>query len=79
MPTVPKYMPSSCYPAVPLALQRTPGAARIDLGWRYLQSDDLSSAEREFSAALKQSPGLVPRPGRQCATWRSHAATTSAP
>jgi tetratricopeptide (TPR) repeat protein len=59
MPTVLKYA-EFVYPAVPLALQRTPGAARIDLGWRYLQSDDLISAEREFSAALKQSAALYP-------------------
>ncbi|HEY6361990.1 MAG TPA: tetratricopeptide repeat protein [Vicinamibacterales bacterium] len=59
LPTVPKYA-EFVYPAVPLALERTPGAARIDLGWRYLQNDDLNNAEREFSSALKQSPALYP-------------------
>ena len=30
----------------------------VDRGWRFLQNDDLMSAEREFAAALKREPEL---------------------
>ncbi len=59
LPTVLSH-PEFLFPAVPVALQRAPGADRIDLAWRYLQSDDLRSADREFAAALKRNPGLYP-------------------
>ncbi|HEY3160657.1 MAG TPA: tetratricopeptide repeat protein [Vicinamibacterales bacterium] len=59
-PTLPpglKY-PEFVYPAaVPAA---GPQAAAVDRGWRYLQNDDLRSAEREFAAALKAVPDHVP-------------------
>jgi tetratricopeptide (TPR) repeat protein len=48
------------YPAVPAALRQTPGAERVDAGWRYLQNDDLRAAEREFQAVLQRSPGFAP-------------------
>jgi tetratricopeptide (TPR) repeat protein len=48
------------YPVVPAALKQTPGADRVDAGWRYLQNDDLRSAEQEFAAALKRTPALYP-------------------
>src|SRR5919106_2396099 len=59
LPTVPMYA-DFLYPAVPQELRRTPGAERVDFGWRYLQNDDLRSAEREFAVALKRSPALYP-------------------
>ena len=59
LPAVLQY-PEFVYPAVPPALQRTPGAERIDLGWRYLQNDDLGNAAREFAAAARRAPGLYP-------------------
>jgi tetratricopeptide (TPR) repeat protein len=31
-------------------------AMAVDRGWRFLQNDDLSNAEREFAAALKSAP-----------------------
>ncbi|MFA5907338.1 MAG: tetratricopeptide repeat protein [Vicinamibacterales bacterium] len=34
--------------------------ARLDRGWQFLQLDDLRSAEREFSSALKQQPAFHP-------------------
>ena len=34
--------------------------ARIDRGWQYLQLDDFRSAEREFTAALKEQPSFPP-------------------
>lgn len=52
--------PEFMFPAVPAALSRAPGADRIDAGWRYLQSDDLRNASREFTAALKRNPSLYP-------------------
>ena len=55
--TAPKY-PDFVYPnAVPAA---APQAAAVERGWRFLQSDDLRSAEREFAAALKAVPDFVP-------------------
>ena len=47
--------PDFLYPTVPAAMQRTFGAEHVDLGWRYLQIDDLRGADREFAAALKSS------------------------
>ena len=42
------------YPApVPQAARE---AMEVDRGWRFLQNDDLSNAEREFTAALKSAP-----------------------
>lgn len=52
--------PEFMYPVVPRELGASAQAARIDAGWRYLQSADLGSADREFAAALKQSPTLYP-------------------
>jgi tetratricopeptide (TPR) repeat protein len=50
--------PEFVYPAVeqPAAAQRD----AIDRGWRFLQNDDLRSAEREFAAVLKVIPDFVP-------------------
>jgi len=52
--------PEFVYPTVPAALANTSGAARIDAGWRFLQNDDLSEADREFDAAMRGSPTLYP-------------------
>jgi tetratricopeptide (TPR) repeat protein len=48
------------YPAVPPALRGKPGADLVDIGWRYLQSDDAFSAERTFSQALRRNAALYP-------------------
>ena len=57
LPPTLKY-PDFVYPnAVPAA---APQAAAVDRGWRFLQNDDLRSAEREFAAALKAVPDFVP-------------------
>jgi tetratricopeptide (TPR) repeat protein len=51
-PTV-KY-PEFVYPTpVPAAARE---AMAVDRGWRFLQNDDLSNAEREFASALKSVP-----------------------
>jgi len=52
LPATLKY-PEFVYPAAPAAARE---AAVIDLGWRFLQNDDLANAEREFAAALKDAP-----------------------
>ena len=59
LPATLKY-PDFVYPSVPQALRTSPDVDRVDLGWRYLQNDDLGSAEREFGSALKRSPALFP-------------------
>ena len=59
LPTTLRYA-EYVYPAVPAELRQTPGAERVDAGWRFLQNDDLRSADREFAAALKRSPALYP-------------------
>jgi tetratricopeptide (TPR) repeat protein len=52
--------PEFLYPRVPSALATAPGASRVDIGWRYLQVDDLKNAELEFGVALKLGPRLYP-------------------
>jgi tetratricopeptide (TPR) repeat protein len=52
--------PEFLYPQVPSALATSPGASRVDVGWRYLQVDDLKNAGLEFGVALKLGPGLYP-------------------
>jgi tetratricopeptide (TPR) repeat protein len=52
--------PDFIYPRVPVALRGTFAAERVDLGWRYLQVDDLRGAEREFTAALRSHPKMYP-------------------
>lgn len=52
--------PEFLYPSVPALLQKTFSAQHVDLGWRYLQIDDLRGADREFAAALKSDPKMYP-------------------
>src|SRR5215470_16244187 len=53
LPPTLKY-PEFVYPApVPPAARE---AMAVDRGWRFLQNDDLSAAEREFAGALKIAP-----------------------
>ena len=59
VPAAARY-PDFVYPAVPASLERAPGADRIDLGWRFLQSGDTRNAARDFEAALKINPQLYP-------------------
>ena len=57
--TAPKY-PDLVMPAVPEPLASDPAASNQDRGWRFLQAGDLRNAEKEFSTALKLSPGFFP-------------------
>ena len=52
--------PEFPYLQVPTALAATPGASRVDVGWRYLQTNDLKNADLEFGVALKLGPRLYP-------------------
>jgi tetratricopeptide (TPR) repeat protein len=52
--------PEFLYPSVPAGLQKTFSAQHVDLGWRYLQIDDLRGADSEFAAALKSDPKMYP-------------------
>jgi tetratricopeptide (TPR) repeat protein len=59
-PTTTLAHPEFLYPSVPAPLQKTFAAEHVDLGWRYLQIDDLRGADREFAAALKSSSAMYP-------------------
>jgi tetratricopeptide (TPR) repeat protein len=48
------------YPAVPPALQGSPGADLIAVGWRYLQGDNAAAADRTFTFALRRNAKLYP-------------------
>jgi tetratricopeptide (TPR) repeat protein len=52
--------PDYVYPAVPAAQQGAPEGLHVDLGWRYLQNEDLRSADREFGAALRRRQAFHP-------------------
>ena len=59
--TAPPLPPTLRYPdfVYPIATPaRAEPAAAVDRGWRFLQNDDLKSADREFTSALKMAPGL---------------------
>ena len=61
MPPAPATLrhPEFRYPTVPPAADAEQ-ATRIERGWRYLQSDNLRGAEREFESALKLQPSFHP-------------------
>ena len=55
-PAFPEFM----YPGLPKGLGGADDSSRMDRGWRFLQANDLQSADREFADALKRTPGLYP-------------------
>jgi tetratricopeptide (TPR) repeat protein len=61
-PAVPAVLPypDFLYPAVPASIHTAQNTAAVDVGWRFLQNDDLAGADREFTAALKRTPNLYP-------------------
>jgi tetratricopeptide (TPR) repeat protein len=48
------------YPTVPPVLKGTPGADLIEIGWRYLQGDNVPAADRTFAFALRRNAKLYP-------------------
>ncbi|MGE3401851.1 MAG: tetratricopeptide repeat protein [Vicinamibacterales bacterium] len=52
--------PDFVYPQVPAALAASPGAERIDRGWRFLQNGNVRQADREFAEARRRDPALYP-------------------
>src|SRR5262249_3963954 len=57
--TTPKF-PEFLTPAVPASLEDSAAAISEDRGWRFLQTGDLGSAEREFALALRLVPAFYP-------------------
>jgi tetratricopeptide (TPR) repeat protein len=57
--TTPRY-PEFVAPAIPPALAASPAVVHQDLAWRFLQSGDLRSADREIALALQGTPGFYP-------------------
>ena len=56
LPSTLKYQ-DLVYPSASGAAPRE--AAAVDRGWRFLQNDDLKSAEQEFASALRAQPNFV--------------------
>src|SRR5262245_48509161 len=54
------HFPDYVFPAVPTKLAPPGVDALHELGWQWLQAGDPKSAERNFTAALRQSPGFYP-------------------
>jgi tetratricopeptide (TPR) repeat protein len=54
------HFPDYVFPVVPAKLGPPAVDALHELGWQWLQAGDPKSAERNFTAALRQSPGFYP-------------------
>lgn len=52
--------PEFMYPALPPPLATVDATARIARAWRFLQNNDLASADREFAEAVQRTPALYP-------------------
>src|SRR5262245_65542151 len=57
--TTPKY-PEFLQPTIPAEFANTPASQTFNRGWAFLQTGDLKTAEREFSAALTAAPAFSP-------------------
>ena len=57
--TAPKF-PEFVQPPVPLDLASSPAAQSLDRGWRFFQSGDVRTAERELETGLKLAPTFYP-------------------
>ena len=52
--------PEFMYPTLPRILAAADTEAGLDRGWRFLQSNDLGNADREFAALVQRRPALYP-------------------
>ena len=59
-PTTTPHFPDYVFPVIPGQMANPAVGALHELGWQWLQAGDPKSAERNFTAALKQSPGFYP-------------------
>jgi tetratricopeptide (TPR) repeat protein len=57
--TAPKF-PDFIFPAAPNGVGTPAALERHQVGWNWLQAGDMRAAERNFNAALKQSPPFYP-------------------
>ncbi len=58
-PAAPRH-PEFVYPEMPTTSASPALTTQIERGWRYLQSDNLRNAEREFAGVLNAAPGFSP-------------------
>ena len=58
-PTSPHF-PDFVFPSIPGQMGGSGIGTLHELGWQWLQAGDAKTAERTFTAALKQSPGFYP-------------------
>ena len=54
------HFPEYVFPAVPGQIASPAIGALHELGWQWLQAGDAKAAERNFTAALRQSPDFYP-------------------
>jgi tetratricopeptide (TPR) repeat protein len=59
-PTGPPKFPEFVFPAIPAQLTVGPARINHEAGWQWLQAGEFKAADRNFSAALKQTPGFYP-------------------
>jgi tetratricopeptide (TPR) repeat protein len=59
-PTAAPHFPEYVFPAVPGQIANPAIGALHELGWQWLQAGDPKAAERNFTAALRQSPAFYP-------------------
>jgi tetratricopeptide (TPR) repeat protein len=59
-PTGAPHFPEYVFPAVPGQIASPAIGALHELGWQWLQAGDAKAAERNFTAALRQSPSFYP-------------------
>jgi tetratricopeptide (TPR) repeat protein len=59
-PTATPHFPDYVFPSIPGQIATPAIGALHELGWQWLQAGDPKAAERNFVAALRQSPGFYP-------------------
>ena len=59
-PTSTPHFPDYVFPSIPGQIASPGIGALHELGWQWLQAGDPKTAERQFTAALRQSPGFYP-------------------